>query len=242
VQFDDALRQSEFVFRARVEKIGAATMPDVPVSAANVVVSVTSVFRAPDAVRLLTGKSITVVSADSAQLVPGQEIVFLAKGWLYGSSLAVIELGREAGTVDDSTLPQRVAADTAAANDAALAARLADAVLVGSAHVADTRTRGGVDPLTVSEHSPFWSEAILDVQSVEKGTAPGPRVIVLYPESIDVMWYRAPKLRAGLEGVFLLRRGAIEGPDRDAFTALDPIDVQPASALDRVRRLVRSGG
>jgi hypothetical protein len=239
LQFNDALRQSEFVFRARVEKTDAATMPDVPVSPRNVVVSVTDVFRAPDALRLLTGKSITVLAADAAPLVPGQDVVFLARGWLYGSSLAVIELGRETRAVDDKGLPQRVAADSEATSDAALTERLVGAVLVVSARVVETRTLGGVDPLTVSEHSPFWSEAILEVTSVEKGTPPGPRLIVLFPESIDVMWYRAPKLRAGLEGVFLLRSGAVEGDPR-AYTVLDPLDVQPPSALDRVRRLVRA--
>lgn len=238
----ESLRDAEFVFRATVEKSGASTMPEVPASDRTIVASVIEVFRAPEALRLLAGRSITVLARDAAPLQAGQDVLFLARGWLYGQSLAVIEIGREVGTVDFKDLPPQVAADAQAARDAVLAARLRDATLVVAARIVETRELEAVDPLTVSEHTPHWTEAVLEVTSVEKGTAPGPTVTVVYPESRDVMWYQAPKLQRGQQGVFLLRRGIAEGLAREVLTALDPLDVQPPDALDRVRRLIRPGG
>jgi len=237
----ESVRQSEFVFRATVEKIGASSMPEVPASDRTLVASVTEVYRAPDVLRHLAGRSITVLANDAA-LQAGQDVLFLARGWLYGHSLAVIEVAREVTSVDFKGLPQQLSAEAQVQRDEALTARLRRASLVVSARVAQTRSLGPVDPVTVSEHTPYWSEAVLDVQSVEKGSLQGASVVVLYPESQDIMWHEAPKLRAGQQGVFVLTSGRVEGVDREALTALDPLDVHPPEALDRVRALIRAGG
>lgn len=237
----ESLRQSEFVFRATVERIAASAMVEVPASDRILVATVIEVYRAPEALHFLAGRSITVLAAD-AQLQPGQDVLFFARSWLYGQTLAVIEVAREVGTVDFRSLPPQLSADAQAQRDAAIAARLRDAALVVSARVAETRAIDSIDPATVSEHTPHWSEARLDVRSVEKGSLPGPNVIVFYPESRDVMWYQAPKFQTGQQGVFILRTGPVEGLDRVAYTALDPLDVQPPEALDHVRALIRAGG
>ena len=154
----ESVRQSEFVFRATVEKIGASTMPEVPASDRTLVASVTEVYRAPDVLRHLAGRSITVLVND-AELRAGQDVLFLARGWLYGHSLAVIEVAREVTSVDFKGLPQQLSAEAQAQRDETLTARLRRASLVVSARVAQTRSLGPVDPVTVSEHTPYWSEA-----------------------------------------------------------------------------------
>ena len=147
-----------FVFRATVEKIGASTVAEVPASERTLVVSVTEVYRAPDLPGLLAGQSITVLANDAAPRA-GQDVLFLARGWLYGHSLAVIEVAREVTSVDFKGLPQQLSAEAQAQRDEALTARLRIASLVVSARVAETRSPGPVDPVTVSEHTPYWSEA-----------------------------------------------------------------------------------
>src|SRR5205085_8051235 len=92
-----------------------------------------------------------------------------------------------------------------------------------------------LDPATMTEHSPMWSEAIIQVTNIEKGSLPSNEVVVLYPESRDVMWYRAPKFQAGQEGVWILRWQQIEGMNREGFTALDPLDFQSTQALEHIR-------
>ena len=236
----ESLRQSELVFRATVEKTGASTMPEVPASDRTLVVLVTQVLRSPEVLRLLAGRSITVLATDTA-LRPGQDVVFFATGWLYGQSLAVIEISRQTAAAEFASLPQQLAADAQAASDQALTDRLRGAALVVSGRVAQT-TAIPVPPLTESEHTPYWTEAMVEVASVEKGTPPGPTVPVLYAASHDIMWNHAPKLQVAQEGVFILRSGPVDGLDRVAFTALDPLDVHPTAALARVRRLIPAGG
>ncbi len=95
-----------------------------------------------------------------------------------------------------------------------------------------------VPPLGVTEHDPRWTEAIVEVESVEKGDA-GPTVTVLFPGSRDVSWFRAPKFEVGDSGIWLLHKDLIEEFDIPAFTALDTADFRPRSELDRVRALIR---
>ena len=114
-------------------------------------------------------------------------------------------------------------------------------------------------PTRISEHDPIWHEAVVSVDSVEKGTSTRKQVVVRFPGSNDVRWRYHPKLRVGQQGVFLLTP---EGPGRGAkgsaatvrgaarrMTALavptvqNPMmhttaDPQPIGDLDRVRLLL----
>jgi hypothetical protein len=81
--------------------------------------------------------------------------------------------------------------------------------------------------------------AELRVAEALKGEHRRGNVHVLFPSARDVLWANAPRLHEHQEGIFLLRRGAAKwGAPPDAFSALDPADVQPASALSQVRRLL----
>ena len=114
------LRHAELVFRGTVAGLRASTMPEVPASDSTVVVAVAEVYRSPDALRGLAGTSITVVTRDPNSLQSGQEAVFLAKGWLYGQSIAVMEVARESGGVDFKGLPQEIDAEDRLMRDEAL--------------------------------------------------------------------------------------------------------------------------
>jgi hypothetical protein len=107
----------------------------------------------------------------------------------------------------------------------------------------------------ITEHDPQWREAEIEVDSVEKG--PGKRkVVVRFPGSDDVRWYKAPKFQPGQEGVFILQKAAGEPAARagarrgrataaaaetaagaDTFTALDPDDFQPSERAPEIRAL-----
>jgi hypothetical protein len=79
----EALRQAELVFKARVSGLGASTMPEVPASDTTIVAVVESVYEAPEVLRFLAGKSITVITQDAGTLHVGQAVLFLATGWLW---------------------------------------------------------------------------------------------------------------------------------------------------------------
>lgn len=106
------------------------------------------------------------------------------------------------------------------------AVRGSDAVVLGVVH--DLRS---ADPTGVatSNHDADWWLATIDVEEVVKGENVGPTLEVVYANSTDVMWFRAPKPTEGQRGVFLLRRA------ERGFGLLDPAGIQPPENIDEVR-------
>ncbi|HEX9668897.1 MAG TPA: hypothetical protein VGC93_05375 [Thermoanaerobaculia bacterium] len=107
----------------------------------------------------------------------------------------------------------------------------------------------------ITEHDPQWREAEIEVDAVEKGPRKR-KVVVRFPGSDDVRWYKAPKFQPGQEGVFILQKAAGEPAARagarrgravaaaaetaagaDTFTALDPDDFQPSERAPEIRAL-----
>ncbi len=125
------------------------------------------------------------------------------------------------------------------------------------------RTRGVTAAATeaprrkpITEHDPQWREAEIEVDEVEKGGTGKKKVVVRFPGSDDVRWYKAPKFQPGQEGVFILQKAAGETAARpgarrgravaaaaesaagpDTFTALDPDDFQPSERAPEIRAL-----
>ena len=232
------LRDAEFVFIGKVVKRGAATMPQVPVDATTAVVVVDDVFRAPPVLRLASGTSITVITKRAKSPRTGQLVVFLANGWLYGESIAMIELAHESLDFERTRLSEHVMNEDAIAAADALRERLRLADVVVAGKVVSTRELP-FNLASASEHSPYWSEATVDPLSFEKGTAPVGELRFLYASSRDIKWLRSPKPSVGEEGVWLLRRQYVEEFREHALTLLDRLDAHPIAALARVRSLVR---
>jgi hypothetical protein len=111
----------------------------------------------------------------------------------------------------------------------------ADVIVTGTVDTVTARAaeREGPD---ASEHDPHWTAATVTVQSTEKG-AQQQRVTVWFPASDDIRWFRSPKLKQGQTAVFILQRAREQGLT-SGYTALDPLDVQPAPQRDRVRQLI----
>jgi hypothetical protein len=93
----------------------------------------------------------------------------------------------------------------------------------------------------------MWTEAVLDVESVLKGTTPAAPVVVMFPASIDVMWVNAPKFHAGQEATLILHTDQVPAPQVPAtvaatfpsvYTALEPGDVLPKEQSERLRSLI----
>ena len=87
--------------------------------------------------------------------------------------------------------------------------------------------------------------AVIQVASVEKGDVQGETLTILFPNSADEVWIDSPKFQVRQRGIWILQTDqdekgmpATREPGR---TALDPLDYQPMGALERVRRLIRTG-
>ena len=128
-----------------------------------------------------------------------------------------------------------------AAPEAELAQRLAQAEIVVSGVVQSVSRYGAARPNFLSTHDPQWWLAIIEVQTVEKGKVTGKTIQVLFSNSSDVAWFRAPKLKPGDRGVWLLQNRDPFGKPVPELAVVSPHDSQPIGELERVRSLLKSG-
>jgi len=239
---EDFIRQSAYIFVGTVEKLRAATMPVVQVTDRTAVVRVDEVLYPTKTLADFTSKEITVQLKEPQQLRAGERAVFFTQGGIFGKSMAVLEVGHlEVSEVQ--VLRRRVAeiAVTKANEDLQRRMASAEVVLVGkvlSVKPAKLAQRG---PIT--EHDPDWYEAEIEVHSAKKGQLPGRTVLVLFSNSEDVMWDRAPKLKEGQEGAWILHKNEVKWPGiEDRYTCLNSLDYQPKDQLERVERLIKGIG
>jgi hypothetical protein len=263
-------QQATFIFKGTVEKLKAATIESVPLTAKTIVVRVDEILRAPELLTQYGGTKITVQLGSREQVKKGEQAIFYTNSWLVGDSLAVQSVGHTAVEAGSQATPRKArAAAAAAASDQAepgLTAQVADADTVVTGRVTSVRVleepaaKASADSASteqfqpISEHSPVWHEAVIEVADVEKGRNIPKEIVVRFPSSTDVKWYDAPKFRPGQEGVFLLRKeskketgklaSAVAQPTRGKaaekiYTALDATAIQPLQKVETIRTLIK---
>ncbi len=230
-------RASQFVFRGTIQKAEASNLDAVPADSGTAVVRVDEVLKAAPGLGDFTGREITVKLAQPGDATLGEQAVFFTKGWLYGTTLAVVEVGRLHG--DAALLRGQVAATVGKAADEELQGRLAGASLIVAGRVVETHPSAVVVEVGEgSEHDPQWWEAVVQVDTVFRGKPAGQRVTFFYPTSQDVVWFEAPKPAVGSDGIWLLYRDQLPELGLPGPTALKPWNLLPRGQVDRVRRLL----
>jgi hypothetical protein len=249
---DDLTKQARFVFKGTVQKLKAATIPEIEDKSRTAIVRVDQIIRAPEALSHFAGHEITVQLSGKKKMKVGEQSIFYTNGWLFGESIAVVSLGQHA--VEEASAG--VAMAMTMASDPVENLRTldmkerynnADIVLTGRVVNVQLPTdsisaaASAADPLTPSsEHDPIWNEAMIEVAAVHKGDKNQKTVALRFPSSEDVMWYKAPKFKPGNEGVFMLQKGQIKEHSSaaaaaaviettEAYTAIHPSDFQPLS-------------
>ncbi len=234
------LPQSDFVFRGTVLLHNTATIALDDVSDL-AVVRVDEVVDAPPALEKLVGQQITVKLKDLEGAPVGGERVFFTSAWHFGESVGVIEVGSyaiERQRFRVERLRKEIQVWRQAEADRQLRARLQEARLVIAGQVASVRPHereGG----PWSEHDPEWWEAVITVEDILKGRVEDSTVVVLYANSVDVMWYDSPKLQVGEEGIWILPSASTAHLLPEQLLITDQKDLQPKSELDRLRTLLR---
>jgi hypothetical protein len=231
---DDLVAGSSLAFRGTVLRLGASTEPLVPAAQDTAVVRVEETLRGAGTQGELAGQEITVRLRNPSGWKPGQEAVFFASVEVYGKTVAVREVGHLPVSGD---LQKGIAEAVQRLADRGLGERLARAelVVVGTVARVEALPRRG----SLSEHDPQWGRAVLRVEAVLKGKPPQGELAILFARSRDVRWYRAPKLKEGQAGVFLLHP-AEEDRQAGELALLDPLDAQPAEQRQRIERLLGS--
>jgi hypothetical protein len=250
-------QQAKFVFQGTVQKIKATTLKEVEATDRTVVVRVDHIIHAPEPFVDFAGHEITVQLAQGEKVKPGQTLIFYTNGWVFGEGLAVQAVGHEEATTPVTAALSSHVGDpvkSLAAREALTQAAAADLIVTGrvsavrlpapEAQARATALASGGTAERISEHAPIWHEAVVDVDAVHRGSFGGKQVVIRFPSSNDVRWYKAPKFRAGQEGVFLLHKEQLApatmataalGPiGAGEYTALNPADVQPLEELPRI--------
>src|SRR6202166_1630141 len=89
-------KQSSITFVGTVSQVAATSLSAVPKSPQTIVVRVDSVLKKPAAVSLKKGDTVTVEVKDPAAFQEGMQATFYTEGWIFGSGVAVKELGHAA--------------------------------------------------------------------------------------------------------------------------------------------------
>jgi hypothetical protein len=249
--------KSSIIFSGTVSQLAATSFADVPKSAQTIVVKVNSVAKKPAAVSLKKGDSVTVEVKDPSAFQEGTQATFYTDGWIFGSGVAVKELGHELGTVAEpapmTSAGKMSEQEKDKISDQELLDRMkaSDFVVVG--RVTDVhkwnapKPKSGA-PSRVTEHEPDWHEAVVEVQSVLKGgKVKGNKVIVRFPNRNDVAWVNSPKFAKNQRGIFCLNRDQSTGAPANAggqqanvYTCLGHGDALPISEEARVRSLLKN--
>jgi len=277
----DPSTDATFLFKGTILEIRSATMTQVPVDKNTVIVMVDQVLEAPRNLAKLGGHRVTVRLSGRQKVQTGQELIFYAYGWIFGASVAVQSVKEEAirQTRAHSALLSRGGDPVAHRYNRQVQQRFASADVVLSGKVtmvrvpaeeATSRTpakrkgrsRASIDSPTmpmgpVSEHSPHWREALIEIDELHKGQHTTRNVVIRFPASTDVRWYKAPKFQPGNQGFFMLRKtrltieskgaagrvragimaAAVPTP-AEVYTALHPADFQPYTQQGGVRTII----
>src|SRR6201993_1855292 len=253
------VQQSTIIFAGTVTQLAATSFPDVPKSEQTIVVRVDSVLKKPAAVSLKKGDNVTVEVKDPGAFRAGMEATFYTDGWIFGSGVAVKELGHtmrpsgEKGGGTASSEEKVLGQIEGQISDQELKQRMASADFVVIAKVTDVRTWTAPEvasvPRRVTEHDPDWHDAVIKIESVLKGPKlKKKRLVVRFPQCNDVAWVRAPKFEKHQEGIFFLKKDEIsgapiallQGTEVNAYTCLRPGDWLPKSDAARVRSLLKN--
>jgi hypothetical protein len=250
----EPVSRSDVVFNGTVEETGATTMAAVDATDSTAVVRVDELVRAPSTFDGLVGHRITVLLRAPGSVHVGEQATFFVNAAVFGESVAVEEVDHTSMTAAAELTPQVTdVMDRLREDDVRARIESADVVVTG--RVSQVRAvpeqlaavPGMPGPGPVSEHDPEWTEAVLDVESVLKGTTPPAPVVVMFPASIDVMWVNAPKFHAGQEATLMLHTDQVPATRVPAtvaatfpsvFTALEPGDVLPKEQSERLRSLI----
>jgi hypothetical protein len=260
---EEPLDQARFVFQGTVQKLKSATLKEVPVSDRTVTVRVDQVIRSPEALSDYAGQTITVQLAPGESVTSGQTVIFSTNGWIFGDSIAVQSVGHQEATPSGPAALAIHPHDPVRSlntQEALLQAAKADLIVTGrvsavrlpqqEANARATAMASGRTTERISEHAPVWHEAVIDVDEVHKGSHAPKQIVVRFPDSTDVRWYKAPKFHTGQEGVFMLHSDQATGARASAFgpgvgpseyTALNPADFQPLEELPRIKLAAQTG-
>ena len=234
------LENSSFVFVGTVEETGRSTVAGIEMHGTLVIVKIVTMQLKPASVSLPKSNLVTVLLAEGSEVEVGADYRFYGLGIVFGSELAIEEVGHEA--------PEPVQEDIESRKRTLVIAshlKLADLIALGTVlEIREPKTEG---PVRDSEHNPEWKEAIVALEEVLRGPE-AERVIIRFPSSDDVAWWDIPKLQRGQKATFVvaidttatgLKGGVIDGNRVGTYVIIKPLDVLTEEEFKQIQNLLR---
>src|SRR5262249_3498229 len=210
---DSAAAAPKFVFTGKVKELRSSTEPSVKGPDYTVVVTVEDVHApVPELLGEYKGQDITVKTNKSladAPLTVGQVAVFSTQGLVYGKGLVVREVA-DRKLINGGAEATATEKGLAAAPVTEVVGTVEEVRPVAHEKVMAAFGKAAPAKLFPREHDPKWHDALVRVQSAQ-GEAKGQQhVVVVFPQSDDIAWRRAPKFHKGQRGRFRLHKGQIK--------------------------------
>jgi hypothetical protein len=198
-------------------------------------------------------------------------MMFYTGAWIFGDSVAVQSVRQEPVKASHDALLERGGDPVEHLRNRQIRAHFDDVHLVLTGKVTAVRFPAG--SLTraksrkaagqktdwkgpASEHDPKWQEAVIEITGVHKGKHPRGNIVVRFPSSTDVRWYKAPKFQPGQRGYFMLHKvkrtqmepaKTVGSPTRgpkakgpEVYAVLHPEDFQPYDREGGLKALLDS--
>ena len=209
-----------FIFQGTVRKVKSSTLKDIPVDDQTVIVTVDNVIEAPKSLAKLTGSEITVQLTGNQKASLGETEIFHSSGWIFGDSVAVQCISKEPVKATHAALLTRGGNPIEHRRNRVVENRFADADTIVSGPAAAVpppaappprrrAPRAATEPVEtgpVSEHNPRWRDAVIAIDKTQKGRTDKDRLVIRFPSSTDVRWYKAPKFTPGQQGFSCCRK------------------------------------
>ncbi len=226
-----------FIFRGRVMP-GRRAQVQLPAGTAQkaVTVLVDEILLSTEALSRMVGREVIVISGQEEPIGKKPSLLFFTRCVVLGQQVIVEGVGYAPWSPD---AVRQVAQQVKATGERPLQERVASAAVIVTGTVLNC-VPAGPRSIPKSEHDPDWWIGRVKVQSIIKGAPVDAEIEVLYANSMDIAWYKSPKLREGESKILILQRlEANEAPPevaRPIYQIIHPLDAFPAERLPDVQR------
>jgi hypothetical protein len=229
--------QAGFVFKGRVVGKSPQRAAQASGEESALTVEVEEVLRSTEALRGLKGSEVIVIGANAGEGERESSRVWFTNVIALRAQAVLREVGQVAASQGREKEVEEV---LRALEERPLRQHLAAANAVIHGKVLSSQ-RAEEPSIRRSEHDPEWWIARVQVLATLKGKVNG-EIDVLFPNSTDIAWYKAPKLYEGVEGILVLWRGKVTEalPERlrNEYQVTEALDFIPLERLNEVRGLL----
>lgn len=205
----EPVSNSPFIFKGTVEDLNSSTV-EVTDTSNLIVVKVDEIISSTKEFDHLKGKTITVETDEVESFDIKQSKVFVSDRWISGNGVAVRNLGDfkvkdQPGSIDK--IREKIKSVNEQVQVKNLKELLQKANVVFSGEVMELTSIPSTGRGPLSEHNPEWTEARIQINESMKGLSSSQEEIsIIFSNSIDVMWFQAPKFKPKDKGTWILTR------------------------------------